>query len=99
MEDAIDDWLLMQINWLRREDVIAEGIRWVKDVRILNYYIFLLYIIHTFFNYVTVHSTMIGITTLHILNATKWLVRRCDWGLDIHSFTLVIPKRFLHFDP
>ncbi|XP_057527535.1 uncharacterized protein LOC130806459 isoform X2 [Amaranthus tricolor] len=27
MEDAIDDWLLMQINWLRREDVIAEGIR------------------------------------------------------------------------
>ncbi|XP_057537884.1 uncharacterized protein LOC130815429 isoform X1 [Amaranthus tricolor] len=32
MEDAIDDWLLMQINWLRREDVIAEGIRWVKDI-------------------------------------------------------------------
>lgn len=32
MEDAIDDWLLMQINWLRREDVVAYGIRWVKDI-------------------------------------------------------------------
>jgi len=32
MEDAIDDWLLRQINWLRRDDVIAQGIRWVKDV-------------------------------------------------------------------
>lgn len=32
MEDAIDDWLLMQINWLRREDIVAEGIRWVKDI-------------------------------------------------------------------
>lgn len=32
MEDAIDDWLLMQINWLRREDVVAQGIRWVKDI-------------------------------------------------------------------
>lgn len=34
MEDAIDDWLLMQINWLRREDIVAEGIRWVKDVSV-----------------------------------------------------------------
>ncbi|TXG64573.1 hypothetical protein EZV62_011567 [Acer yangbiense] len=33
MEDAIDDWLLRQIYWLRREDVIAQGIRWVQDVR------------------------------------------------------------------
>ncbi|KAL2254693.1 UNVERIFIED_CONTAM: hypothetical protein Sindi_0264000 [Sesamum indicum] len=32
MEDAIDDWLLRQIQWLRREDVIAQGIRWVQDV-------------------------------------------------------------------
>ncbi|KNA18603.1 hypothetical protein SOVF_069330 [Spinacia oleracea] len=32
MEDAIDDWLLMQINWLRGEDVVAQGIRWVKDI-------------------------------------------------------------------
>ncbi|KAK9677893.1 hypothetical protein RND81_11G174500 [Saponaria officinalis] len=32
MEDAVDDWLLMQINWLRREDVVAEGIHWVKDI-------------------------------------------------------------------
>uniref|UniRef100_A0A7C9AAM3 PX domain-containing protein n=1 Tax=Opuntia streptacantha TaxID=393608 RepID=A0A7C9AAM3_OPUST len=32
MEDAIDDWLLRQINWLRRDDVIAQGIRWVKDI-------------------------------------------------------------------
>lgn len=33
MEDAIDDWLLRQIHWLRREDIIAQGIRWVQDVR------------------------------------------------------------------
>ncbi|KAL3814188.1 hypothetical protein ACJIZ3_015456 [Penstemon smallii] len=32
MEDAIDDWLLRQIQWLRREDIIALGIRWVQDV-------------------------------------------------------------------
>ncbi|PQP96431.1 uncharacterized protein Pyn_18327 [Prunus yedoensis var. nudiflora] len=32
MEDAIDDWLLRQIHWLRREDTIASGIRWLKDV-------------------------------------------------------------------
>ncbi|KAL7156741.1 hypothetical protein ABFS83_02G029300 [Erythranthe nasuta] len=32
MEDAIDDWLVRQIQWLRREDVIALGIRWVQDV-------------------------------------------------------------------
>ncbi|KAH9605121.1 hypothetical protein KSS87_000452 [Heliosperma pusillum] len=32
MEDAVDDWLLRQINWLRREDVVAEGIHWVKDI-------------------------------------------------------------------
>lgn len=32
MEDAIDDWLLGQIQWLRRDDVIAQGIRWVQDV-------------------------------------------------------------------
>ena len=33
MEDAIDDWLLREIHWLRREDTIAQGIRWVQDVR------------------------------------------------------------------
>lgn len=33
MEDAIDDWLLRQIHWLRRDDIIAQGIRWVQDVR------------------------------------------------------------------
>ncbi|KAL3651787.1 hypothetical protein CASFOL_004789 [Castilleja foliolosa] len=32
MEDAIDDCLLRQIQWLRREDVIAQGIRWVQDI-------------------------------------------------------------------
>uniref|UniRef100_A0A7N0VHE0 Uncharacterized protein n=1 Tax=Kalanchoe fedtschenkoi TaxID=63787 RepID=A0A7N0VHE0_KALFE len=32
MEDAVDDWLLRQVHWLRREDVIAKGIRWVQDV-------------------------------------------------------------------
>ncbi|XP_010255077.1 PREDICTED: uncharacterized protein LOC104595846 isoform X2 [Nelumbo nucifera] len=31
MEDSIDDWLLRQIYWLRRDDVIAQGIRWVQD--------------------------------------------------------------------
>ena len=34
MEDAIDDWILSEIHWLRREDTIAQGIRWVQDVRI-----------------------------------------------------------------
>lgn len=33
MEDAIDDWLLRQIHWLRREDIVAQGIHWVQDVR------------------------------------------------------------------
>ncbi|KAF5187985.1 phox domain-containing protein [Thalictrum thalictroides] len=32
MEDAIDDWLLRQIHWLRRDDIIALGIRWIHDV-------------------------------------------------------------------
>ncbi|XP_027362494.1 uncharacterized protein LOC113870094 [Abrus precatorius] len=32
MEDAIDDWLLSEIHWLRREDTIAQGIRWVQDI-------------------------------------------------------------------
>ncbi|XP_041010486.1 uncharacterized protein LOC121254492 isoform X3 [Juglans microcarpa x Juglans regia] len=32
MQDAIDDWLLRQIHWLQRDDIIAQGIRWVQDV-------------------------------------------------------------------
>ncbi|KAI4298410.1 hypothetical protein L6164_031975 [Bauhinia variegata] len=32
MEDAIDDFLLRQIHWLRREDTIAQGISWLQDV-------------------------------------------------------------------
>ncbi|KAJ6419590.1 hypothetical protein OIU84_029658 [Salix udensis] len=32
MEDAIDDWLLRQIYWLRSEDTIAFGIQWVQDI-------------------------------------------------------------------
>ncbi|KAK8493721.1 hypothetical protein V6N12_046858 [Hibiscus sabdariffa] len=32
MEDAIDDWLLRQIYWLRREENIALGIRWIQDL-------------------------------------------------------------------
>ncbi|RDX92043.1 Copia protein, partial [Mucuna pruriens] len=32
MEDAIDDWLLRQIHWLRREETVSQGIRWVQDV-------------------------------------------------------------------
>lgn len=34
MEDAIDDWLLRQIHWLRRDDIIALGIKWIQDVSI-----------------------------------------------------------------
>lgn len=37
MEDAIDDWLQRQIHWLRREDTVAQGIRWVQDVRIFKH--------------------------------------------------------------
>ncbi|GMP48302.1 hypothetical protein CsSME_00015699 [Camellia sinensis var. sinensis] len=32
MEDAIDDWLLRQIQLLRRDEVIAQGVRWIQDV-------------------------------------------------------------------
>ncbi|XP_027345281.1 uncharacterized protein LOC113857505 [Abrus precatorius] len=32
MEDAIDDWLLRQIHWFRREETVAQGIRWLQDV-------------------------------------------------------------------
>ncbi|CAA2940964.1 uncharacterized protein LOC111388366 isoform X1 [Olea europaea subsp. europaea] len=32
MDDAVDDWLLRQIQWLRRDDVIAQGIRLVQDI-------------------------------------------------------------------
>ncbi|KAF6160585.1 hypothetical protein GIB67_019525 [Kingdonia uniflora] len=32
MEDAIDDWLLRQIHWLRRDDVVAQGINWIQNV-------------------------------------------------------------------
>ncbi|KAL4555725.1 hypothetical protein LXL04_038353 [Taraxacum kok-saghyz] len=32
MEDAIDDWLLRQIHWLRRDEVVAQGIRWIQDI-------------------------------------------------------------------
>ncbi|KAI3774756.1 hypothetical protein L1987_49318 [Smallanthus sonchifolius] len=32
MEDAIDDWLVRQIHWLRRDDIAAHGIRWIQDV-------------------------------------------------------------------
>ncbi|KAI3809821.1 hypothetical protein L1987_19421 [Smallanthus sonchifolius] len=32
MEDAIDDWLLRQIHWLRRENMVAQGIHWIQDV-------------------------------------------------------------------
>ncbi|KAL4302454.1 hypothetical protein GQ457_10G021180 [Hibiscus cannabinus] len=32
MDDAIDDWLLRQIYWLRREDTVAQGIRCIQDI-------------------------------------------------------------------
>jgi len=41
MEDAIDEWIIRQINWLRREDVIVQGIRWIQDVRTLSPHFFL----------------------------------------------------------
>nr|GEZ65411.1 Phox-associated domain, sorting nexin [Tanacetum cinerariifolium] len=31
MEDAIDDWILRQIHWLRRDDIVASGIRWIQN--------------------------------------------------------------------
>ena len=37
MEDAIDEWIIRQINWLRREDFIVQVIRWIQDVRILSF--------------------------------------------------------------
>jgi len=41
MEDAIDEWIIRQINWLRREDIIVQGIRWIQDVRTLSPHFFL----------------------------------------------------------
>ena len=35
MGDAIDDWLLGRIQWLRREEVVVSGIQWVKGVRLV----------------------------------------------------------------
>ncbi|ESQ50949.1 hypothetical protein EUTSA_v10022527mg [Eutrema salsugineum] len=32
MEDAVDDWLLREICWLRSEDTVAHGIRWAQDI-------------------------------------------------------------------
>ena len=46
MGDAIDDWLLGRIQWLRREEVVALGIQWVKGVRLAFFYH--LYIIYKF---------------------------------------------------
>lgn len=34
MEDAVDDWLLREVCWLRSEDTVAQGIRWAQDVRL-----------------------------------------------------------------
>ncbi|CAH2051549.1 unnamed protein product [Thlaspi arvense] len=32
MEDAVDDWLLREIRWLRNEETVAHGIRWAQDI-------------------------------------------------------------------
>ncbi|GKV21243.1 hypothetical protein SLEP1_g31240 [Rubroshorea leprosula] len=32
MDDAIDDFLLRQIYWLRKEETITQGIQWIQDV-------------------------------------------------------------------
>jgi hypothetical protein len=45
MEDAIDEWIIRQINWLRRDDVIVQGICWIQDVR--RYTIFFLPSLHS----------------------------------------------------
>lgn len=34
MEDAVDDWLLREVCWLRNEDTVAHGIRLAQNVRI-----------------------------------------------------------------
>lgn len=44
MEDAIDDWMIRQIHWVRREDIIAQGIRWVQDVSIEGFNIIIVYV-------------------------------------------------------
>ncbi|MCO5602326.1 hypothetical protein L7F22_056456 [Adiantum nelumboides] len=32
MGDAVDDWLVTKVRWLRREDVVAGSIKWVQEV-------------------------------------------------------------------
>ncbi|KAI7750529.1 hypothetical protein M8C21_008702, partial [Ambrosia artemisiifolia] len=32
MEDAIDDWLLRQIHFLRRDNIVAQGIHMIQDI-------------------------------------------------------------------
>ncbi|XP_071726163.1 uncharacterized protein [Rutidosis leptorrhynchoides] len=32
MEDAIDDWLLRQIHWLRSDSIVAQGIHWIQNI-------------------------------------------------------------------
>ncbi|KAJ6835206.1 uncharacterized protein M6B38_122795 [Iris pallida] len=31
MEDAIDDWIVRQIHWLRNDEIVARGIRWIHN--------------------------------------------------------------------
>ncbi|KAF8664772.1 hypothetical protein HU200_054494 [Digitaria exilis] len=31
MEDAIDEWIIRQINWLRRDEFVVQVIRWIQD--------------------------------------------------------------------
>ena len=39
MGDAFDDWLIARIQWLRREEVVASGIYWLKGVSIRIFHI------------------------------------------------------------
>lgn len=32
MGDAVDDWLVTKVRWLRREDVVASSITWVQEI-------------------------------------------------------------------
>lgn len=38
MGDAFDDWLIARIQWLRREEVVASGVQWLKGVSNLRFF-------------------------------------------------------------
>ncbi|KAI5066366.1 hypothetical protein GOP47_0018990 [Adiantum capillus-veneris] len=32
MGDAVDDWLVTKVRWLRREDVVASSLKWIQEI-------------------------------------------------------------------